>query len=485
MKLKHLLVAAGLLSLFGCLRQEMSVGTPQMDVCDITAPADTLVGQVICEIPVSSNESWSARSGADWLTIISGEENLNPTGVVQTRNITAVLENNEELVPRTTTVTIVSPTESKTIVVTQRAKVNRVSVAGPLAETPDSCSIAAEFGGEIAIQVYSNTDWTVSLDPESTAAIKKQSATGGSRDDVVTVVLKPNYEVGVEKKAVLWFEAADVEPVRFVIHQESNVPFIKADAADMTQTLLPITEEGTLQFNANLAWTAEIVDSNLGNLQLAATEGEAGIPVKLGYTLAGNVTDDLLTAHIKVALKEHPDQNITFTINQRSGIAISFSFMEVTNADNCPLQPVSADYPKIPFTSDNALSLNNLTKEPFAPYKYKVNVKGVDYIFEISNEEFNVQTGYLRLSKGYIKYPAIENYRLTYVEFTTAATNKKYYISSDAEGQNIVGSAQTLGKGVVAIWNLDNTEVNTSYYEYIDKATARTRQENLILIYVK
>ena len=164
-------------------------------------------------------------------------------------------------------------------------------------------------------------------------------------------------------------------------------------------------------------------------------------------------------------------------MNQWTGFTVTVDFHGLTSADACPLQPVDEAVPQIPFSTGFLNSGNS-------QYDYKLT--GTSYTFGLNGDYLVVRNGDIRFnnsSAAYIKFPAVEGYRLAYVEITTAATNKNFSVAGTPDGSVVIGAKKQLAKDAKGIWEFNDTEFNTSYYLIISSGSSRL--SDWTLLYVK
>ncbi|MBQ2522511.1 MAG: BACON domain-containing protein, partial [Bacteroidales bacterium] len=254
---------------------------------------------------------------------------------------------------------------------------------------------------------------------------------------------------------------------------------------DVSQFRLPNATSGTLRFNCNAPWKAEVLSSNIRDFALEAGEGEGGMKTELSYTMSPNDSGESLQAKVKFSLASDPAKSVTLTITHWTGFTVAVDFTPaIEESIPFPLQPADESVPAIPWVSTNSGGLNTQGETFF--YKFTAP-DGKEYLFGLKNglisRYFASGLGFLRMNAGSIRLPAVEGYRLGYVEFTTAATNKTFSIARNPEGTDLIGAKKTTNTGDVAAWEFENTEYNTSYYEIVGSGSSR--QRNLILLYVK
>lgn len=486
MKLRLIpLVLAATVIFQSCLVDDMRAKKNIFEVVDVTVPADTVsaygkgTGYVTISVPVRSTESWSAgildADSAPWLEIASGDF-ANPSGADVTEMLELQCAFNDGYSQRSARLHFVTASgQTRDINVVQRAKANRISIDG---ET--SYSMDAQTAATVSVKILSNADWTAEVDPSSTGTVASIKPSSGTGDAVVTITPDLNYDCRESTRTVVRFCVADGNPAEVTITRNADAPFIGVNPVDVQQDRLPKDTTGVLKFNCNLPWKAEILECGIRNFELDTLAGHGGMNTELPFRMSPNDGDGVRTAKVKISLESDPGKNVVLTVAHLAGFTLEVDFTNLVDADSCPLQPVDARYPQIPYSSEGISTGSD-------QYDYKFVSGGKEYVFGMKNTLINVYgsgpAGYIRLSGGYVKFPAVEGYRLAYVEFTTAATDKRYFISADAEGLEIVGEKKTVGKEVKVFWNLQGTEYGKSYYEWID--ISNSRQHNLILLYVK
>lgn len=476
-KLIALSILAMLLS--GCLVKDLKTPHPSLTVRDITVPSDTVAGLVIYRVPVTSNESWNVLPDPSrtWASVYMGEC-LNTSGVEQTSYVEIICENNESNSPRTATFDVVSVSDRRTFTVTQRGKVNRVSVDGPMVYEVDASSTK-----NISIAVKSNTDWTAER-ADSSSMKFKLSPDAGSGDGMLEITPVENFAADTVKYGYVNLLADGVDPVTVTIVQKTNEPMLFAEVADRNVVCFPEATNGELVFSSNLEWVAEIVDSNIDGLKLNETEGKYGKLQKLGFSMNANTTDATHSATVRISLKAYPEKNISLGISHLAGFSLKVDLKHVGDAAACPLQPSCPEDAAIPLSSDTAI---NNSQGRANVYNYYDETLDRQFTFEIKTSSYYIAksstSSKFVTNKGYMKLPAVEGHRLAYVGFTSVGTNKQYSVSSDDEGTYSVGAKRTFIKDAFDGWNLEETEQNTSYYLYYWSNSCQ--HNDLVLVYVK
>ena len=476
------LVLAAALFVQSCLVEDMRAPQFVFEVSDVTVPADEVAPfgkgeqSVKADVPVRCTENWSAAivdaEASPWLSIVA-QEGSNPTGADVTGNIALSCTFNDEYAQRSATLRLVTASgQTREVTVTQEAKSDRVSIDG---ET--IYSLAAESEADIKIKLLCNRDWTAEV-AEEMATVTPSEGTG---DAIVTIKSKPNYSCEDGSVATVTFRAGE-KSVEVTITRPADVPFIAANAVEIFRNYLPSVTEGVLRFNCNQPWKAEVLKSNIRDFALLSSEGEGGMETELPFTMSPNEAQESLSAEVKLSLASNPGKNIVMTVNQWTGFTVTVDLHGVTSADACPLQPVDESVPQIPYTSADAQSLNSGNRQ------YDYRLVETPYIFGIRGNHLNVQNGYLRFNNSpsphaYVKFPAIEGYRLAYVEITAAATNKFFSVAQDPDGSVIIGAKKQLAKDAKGIWEFNETEYNTAYYLIISSGSSRL--SDWVLLYVK
>lgn len=502
MKATHLSIGLIALAAFlftGCLSREMRSDHQVFSAQSVTAPGDTISGNVVAEIEVCSSESWSAEVlDADWVSL-DRKEYLNPTGIEQTVVLKATLQNNDSNDPRKATVRFYSANGVRQgVTITQRGKVNRLQLDGE-----SSLMVPAEPSEPLVLNILSNTEWTVSLSDKTTSEVFIDKL-AGSHNGQVSVTFAPNYEIHKNLETGIVISAPGTEPVNVTITQEGNEPFIRMKEKTTKSSLLPIDEEGVLSFHANSSWTAEALPgATIEGFSISEKEGPAGEECLVSFSADENKTDEPRTAQVKISLKDYPEAAITVDILQRGGIALMLDFREMITYDDCPLQPYSSEDLEIPMGQSSPgtglKGINNFDPtihspeyDPHGPYKYKYEQAGKEYVFEICNDPYSINKkdsgsdGYIQFGKGYLKLPAIEGYRLSALQLFGLASGKLASVTTDPKGENRVENLpqMTIPKDSYGQWVFTQTEPNTSYYLWHPSRT-NNRWAYILLIYEK
>ncbi len=469
------LVLAALFAFQSCLIEDVRAPQFVFEVSDVTVPADvtapygTDVRTVTALVPVRCTENWSASivDETSWL-LIAAQDGSNPVGADVTGNLTLSCDFNEEYAARSAKVRVVSASgQTREFTVTQSAKEDRISVDGEQAY-----SLSAESAADIKVKLLSNRDWTAEV-PEELATVTPAEGIG---DAIVTIKAKPNYSCEQGSVTTVTFRAGE-KTVEVTITRPADVPFIASNAVDIHRNYLPSVTEGVLRFNCNQSWKAEVLSSNIRDFALSALEGEGGMGTEIPFTMSPNVEEQSLSAEVRLSLASDPGKNVVMTVNQWTGFTISVDFHGLKSADACPLQPADESVPQLPFSSGFLNSGNS---------QYDYMLTGTPYVFGLKGDYLVVRNGDLRFnssSSAYVKFPAVEGYRLAYVEITAAATNKNFSVAQNPDGSVIIGAKKTLPKDAKGIWEFNETEYNTPYYLIVSSGSSRL--SDWALLYVK
>lgn len=471
------LVVAALCAIPSCLVEEMRAPQFVFEVSDVTVPADTVahfgmgVRTLTALVPVRCTENWSAvivnPDAAPWLSI-AAQQGSNPIGADVTGHLTLTCAFNEDYVRRSVTLRLVTASgQKREVTVTQEAKSDRVAIDGETAFT-----LSAESEADIKVKLLSNRDWTAEV-AEEQATVTPAEGTG---DAIVTIKAKPNYSCEEGSVATVTFRAGE-KSVAVTITRPADVPFISANAVDIRRNYLPSATEGVLRVNSNQPWKAEVLSNNIRDFALQTMDGEGGMGTEIPFTMSPNESQESLSAQVRLSLASDPGKNVVMTVNQWTGFTITVDFHNMTTAEDCPLQPVDESVPQIPFTSGFLNSGN-------AQYDYVLT--GTPYVFGLKGDYLVVRNGDIRFNASnaaYVKFPAVEGYRLAYVEITTAATNKNFSVAETSDGSVIIGTKKQLAKDAKGSWEFNETEFNTAYYLIISSGSSRLSE--WVLLYVK
>ena len=481
------LVLAVVLSVQSCLVEDLRAPEFVFEVADVTVPADEVAPfgkgglSVKADVPVRCTENWSASvldaDAAPWL-IIASQDGSNPAGADVTGLLRLECAVNEVYAARQATIRLLSRSgEQRDICVTQLAKTDRISL-----DSESAYTLSAESEAEIQVKILSNTDWSVEVSPEGAATVSPME---GSGDAVAVITPQPNYSCTEGTVTKVTFRVDSGVAAEVTITRSADAPFIAANAVDIRQFRLPNATSGTLRFNCNAPWKAEVLSSTIRDFALEASEGEGGMKTELPYTMLPNDSDESLQAQVKLSLASNPSKSVTLTITHWTGFTVNVDFTSaIEESIPFPLQPADESVPQIPWITSNSGGLNTEGGTFF--YKFTAP-DGKEYLFGLKSglisRYYANSLGFLRMNSGSIMLPAVEGYRLGYVEFTTAATNKTFSIAKNAEGTDLIGAKKTTNIGDIAAWEFEDTEYNTSYYEIVGSGSSR--QRNLILLYVK
>ena len=253
-QLKHfLLVAAVALSLVGCQKPiEVSFDTATQEI-------DAQGG--VIEMALTSNGDWTIETNANWVVVspMSGQGNAT---------LTITAESNTTGDTRSTEIKAVTKDNTAVLTLTQGVPQNYISV------TPKEIMCGSE-GGEFAVEVSSNIDWTVTVPQWITCSQME----GSNNASVILTVSPIEGEFAEIRETQVFFgnlSSSDkvhvvqtIEPVLGIEIMPNNLDFV---CIGETKTVTVTTED---------AWTAS-VEEDWVSLSQNEGQGDAEISVTLG-----------------------------------------------------------------------------------------------------------------------------------------------------------------------------------------------------------
>lgn len=164
MKAKHLLLSIAGLTLFAACDPKDTVENPPPPKLEVNQlKISALSTENTYTFNVTANVNWTATvaAGIEWLTIdpASGEGEGDET-------VTVTVEENTDLEPRSTTITITSVAKEGEEPLTEQVSVEQAAATPPVAhelEVDPSKIEAKDVADTYTIDVTSNSDWTASI----------------------------------------------------------------------------------------------------------------------------------------------------------------------------------------------------------------------------------------------------------------------------------------------------------------------------------
>lgn len=197
-----------------------AAGAPYLKIA--AEPADNFECEAdTTAFEVASNQAWTAVSGAEWLTILGFEDDVDEEteGVASFDGegsgvVIIAAAANETNAERSATITLTSGELSANFTVTQKAWTDKVAVS------PDEAAAPAA-GAEIEVAVTSNTDWTVEIPADADWCAVDEAS--GSEDATLTFTIAAN-ETGVPRTAVVTIKASETVSATVTFTQGRIMP---------------------------------------------------------------------------------------------------------------------------------------------------------------------------------------------------------------------------------------------------------------------
>lgn len=197
-----------------------AAGAPYLKIA--AEPADNFECEAdTTAFEVASNQAWTAVSGAEWLTILGFEDDVDEEteGVASFDGegsgvVIIAAAANETNAERNATITLTSGELSANFTVTQKAWTDKVAVS------PDEAAAPAA-GAEIEVAVTSNTDWTVEIPADADWCAVDEAS--GSEDATLTFTIAAN-ETGVPRTAVVTIKASETVSATVTFTQGRIMP---------------------------------------------------------------------------------------------------------------------------------------------------------------------------------------------------------------------------------------------------------------------
>ena len=222
------------------------------------------------EVALKSNGEWTINSTIEWITV-------SPMSGKGDATLTLTAEANTTGEERSTQINAITKDNTAALVVKQGAVADPPQPPQPeyyLNVTPKEFQ-CGDTGGEFAVEVSSNMDWTVTAPQWITC-----SMTEGSNDATVTLIVSPiNGEISEMREAKVLFESSFASDSVHVV--QTVAPILGIDIMPKTLNFVCTGETKTVTVSTEDAWTASIAEGWV-TLSQAEGQGDAEISVTLG-----------------------------------------------------------------------------------------------------------------------------------------------------------------------------------------------------------
>lgn len=399
-------------------------------------------------IQVTSNRSWSVvRDGNEnWLSFVKAEH-LNLSGAEETSAIVIKLDANLMQKDRSAGFKVVCENGSRSVVVTQRAIVYRLSVEGPrsFVDVPDT-------GDTLSVKILTNTSWHAAVEAGSTADIILPEEEGEG-DSEFLIVVGSHTDRSEGKTATVVISVEGCTPVEIFIEQMKAVPFVKHEVPAVSERWVDpavfsaIYSERSFNVISNCRWTASIDASQTTatGVELPVSEGEGNMENFL-VIVRGTNTDMENPKTVSIVFTPEGGSPYRVNMSQCKGSVIALEFRN---------QDLTA--PRWIFDEEQAAGKVGAGVLHVGGYTFNYYANGYCQIHEASG--WQIGSGEVT----YIEFPAIAGWKLTRVSFREYNANTSPVIS-DANGNVIPGGEEiTFSRNVLTSFYLSGTSAGTSY----------------------
>ena len=397
---------------------------------------------------VTSNRSWSVVSDGDepWLSFDIAEH-LNLSKAKETSALVYSLDANVLKKDRSALFKIVSGEDARTVIVTQRAIVYRLTVDGPrsFVDIPDT-------GGTLTVNIITNTRWHAEVAPGGTADVTLSEEVGEG-DAALEIVVGPHIDRSEGKTATVLITAEDCDPVEILIEQVKAVPFVKHEIPAAAERWVDPTvfsaiySERSFNVISNCKWTAAVdaEATTAGGVELPVTSGDGNLE---GFRVIVRGTNTDMDNSKSVVIVFTPEGGEPYTVNmtQSKGcvIALEFRDQDLTGA-------------RWIFDEAQPGAVIQSGTLHVGGYAFNYNANGYCQLHAASGWQ---------LGSGetvYVEFPAIAGYKLTRVSFREYNANTAPVIT-DAKG-NVIPGGESLSfkRNELTSYYLSGTAENTPY----------------------
>ena len=397
---------------------------------------------------VTSNRSWSVVRDSDepWLSF-GVAEHLNLSKARETAQLIFSLDGNLLKKDRSASFKIVSGEDARTVIVTQRAIVYRLSVDGPrsFVDIPDT-------GGSLTVKILSNTQWHAEVAAGATADVTLPE-TVGEGDSDLEIVVGPNIDRSEGKTATVVITAEDCEPVEILLEQVKAVPFVKHEipaAAGLwvdPAVFSAVYSERSFKVVSNCKWTAAVdTDATTATgVELPVTSGEGNLD-NFRVIVRGTNTDMDNTKAVVIVFTPEGGEPYRVNLTQGKGSVIALEFR---NQDQSEARWIFDEAQPGAVIQSGTLHVGG--------YAFNYNANGYCQLHAASGWQ---------LGSGdtvYVEFPAIAGRKLVRVSFREYNANTAPVIT-DAKGNVIPGGESvSFKRNELTSYYLSGTAENTPY----------------------
>lgn len=276
-------------------------------------------GETISEsFIVTASRSWSMASVPEvsWLSL-SQTSGMNLGKVKKEWPISLTFEDNTASQERSLDLSITIDGKRVLVPVLQKA-------FSPVLTLESSASHnLPEVGGEVTLNVRSNSIWTAKVDESSSAKVtfkNGEKSDQREKSDTLTLVVKANTDTQGGKEATIILSTDGAEDVTVNLTQDICIPRLTIDPELSETDVLPGGGSYEVVFETNENWTATVDDDGIANgVTLSIQEGAPADQLFVNFPTA---TLEGTMAAVTITTTSGLSESLTFT--QKGCILISF-----------------------------------------------------------------------------------------------------------------------------------------------------------------
>jgi len=235
----------------------------------------------------------------------------------------------------------------------------RITCRLSLLNSPEEFTNFSSGGDSISLKIKSNTDWTLSLAPDSelSATFSKDS---GKYNGEVTMYVAENYDLN-SKTGTLVLSSPDCDTVKVALLQESGKPYVKFPKGKVMAANDGL-DNFAIPIKANVSWTASVLSvSGYDKTQVSVVASGTRSDTTALLTFPASLDFSKAKATIKVKFQaEGAEESAVATIEQAPAIRYIFGD---------PYSPTfHSNYKSTLYTPADTAMIHSLYW-PFATYK--------------------------------------------------------------------------------------------------------------------
>lgn len=425
-------------------------------------------------ITVTTNCKWSLmRAGScEWVSV-SPDTGEAGSATASDTKVSVTLAFNETFSTRKAVIYLVpedNALQVEQITLSQGGQIPSLAVSSPLVVNDIPYS-----GGQVPIEIKSNTDWTASVMKNHTASVSLGSEKG-NKDATLVVTVAANEEEA-EKSATIVIEAEGCPAIEVVLNQN---PAPHVDKLEIVEAVKQFADPKVFSslggkrwfgIKANSEWTAKVGPNTTAEDVVILNPTVTGDVSQFEITVGPNKDWDKRKT-VEIIFTREGCSDVTVLLEQEKGSILGFEFRDQKDANG--VWPFAEKAP--------TKSQNKATTVTYTVGGYSVKCYG-------KTEVFYEKAFGLRIGKGvgcWFETPAIPGRKLVSITLREHNVNTNPYVCDqngnvvDGGGKTDIGVAWTAN--VPATWNLRNTEAGKAY-RIISSENNTMRIYDLVLTY--